>query len=59
MTKRFLMILVMMLWCGVGVAMTETEYKKYQKEWEMSGGADGDPNQNIILESTKDYIVNN
>jgi hypothetical protein len=57
MNKRFLMILAMVLWCNVGVAMTETEYKKYQKEWEMSGGADGDPNQNIILESTKDYIV--
>ncbi len=53
MTKRFLMILVILSWCSVGFAVSP-EIERGLKE---RGYYDGDPNQNIILESTKDYIV--
>jgi hypothetical protein len=52
--KKLLMILVMVSWCNVGVALT---FDEADERWKNNGGSAGDPNKNIILESTKDYIV--
>ena len=53
--KKLLGIIVLGLLCSGNVnALT---YKEAQNEWLNNGGSDGDPNQTVILESTKDYIV--
>ncbi len=53
MKKAIGIIILGLLWCNVGFAVSP-EIEKGLKE---RGYYDGDPNQNIILESTKDYIV--
>ena len=53
MKKAIGIIILGLLWCNVGFAVSP-EIERGLKE---RGYYDGDPNQNIILESTKDYIV--
>jgi hypothetical protein len=53
--KKLLAIIVLgLLFSGNAYALT---YKEAENEWLNNGGSDGDPNQTVILESTKDYIV--
>ena len=54
MKKAIAIIILGLLWCNVGFALT---YQEAEERWKNNGGSAGNPNKNIILESTKDYIV--
>jgi hypothetical protein len=57
--KKLLAIIVLgLLFSGnVQADLVEEVMKEMEKEFIKSGGHEGDPNKNIILDSTKDYIV--